>query len=554
MRLLNTATYEVREFVVDIPHYAILSHTWGAEEVTYYDVVNKQGLDAVSWKQGYPKLMGFCKEAARHGFRWVWMDSCCIDKTSSTELAESINSMFRWYRDAVVCYAYLFDFLASEGSEFNFAISGSRCRWFTRSWTLQELLAPENVVFYDQNWKDSGTKFALAAAIAGITGIDHKLLSGEARFDDYSVAQKMSWASVRDATRVEDMAYSLLGLFSINMPLLYGEGLRSFARLQAEIIKTSTDQTIFAWRMGWLQAAEYDFGRGILAATPADFRDSGRIVQASDQDLNKYYNITNTGLRINLPVHVEEDKFVGILNCHDVDHPSTRLGVLLKESTSAAGDASDAKLSITNNQADRTSARPILCRRVAPDLLRKVPVSEAGPRVTLTIYPLWEIPASQTSRFPLVDVSLEHGMGESGFSLVRSSSLVAQDSSRRVMCYVFDEGDAAAAAAEAASTFGVKLQLDDGVRGAVRSHLEVMVAGPAALEDWTTEPVAAPMDQAEAVVVGADGKTWALRAKIRHRIKENKRGQILSLILHISLQSVRLDYPGDSEQPLAGVR
>lgn len=181
MRLLNTFTYEVREFVVDIPHYAILSHTWGTEEVTYYDVVNKQELDAVSWKQGYPKLMGFCKEAARHGFKWVWMDSCCIDKTSSAELTEAINSMFNWYRHAVICYVYLVDFLASEASEFHFAISGARSRWFTRGWTLQELLAPENVVFYDQNWKDSGTKRSLAAAIASITGIDQKLLSSEAR-------------------------------------------------------------------------------------------------------------------------------------------------------------------------------------------------------------------------------------------------------------------------------------------------------------------------------------------------------------------------------------
>jgi hypothetical protein len=357
MRLLNTSTYEVREFVDDVPHYVILSHTWGAEEVTYYDVVNKEGLDVVSWKQGYPKLMGFCREAAQHGFRWVWMDSCCIDKTSSAELSESINSMFQWYRNAVVCYIYLTDFLASEGSEFHFAVSGARCRWFTRSWTLQELLAPENAVFYDQNWKDSGSKRALAAAIASITGIDRKLLSGEARVNDYSVAQKMSWASMRDATRVEDMAYSLLGLFSINMPLLYGEGLKSFARLQEEIIKTSTDQTIFAWRMGWLNAAEHDFDRGMLASSPADFRESGRVIQVSGQNLdNTKCNITNRGLLINLPVYQEDDKFVGVLNCHDVDHPSTRLGILLKKSIFAAGDTSNVN-SLVINQGDRILPR-----------------------------------------------------------------------------------------------------------------------------------------------------------------------------------------------------
>jgi hypothetical protein len=533
MRLLNTFTYEVREFVVDIPHYTILSHTWGAEEVTYYDVVNKQGLDAVSWKQGYPKLMGFCKEAARHGFKWVWMDSCCIDKTSSAELSESINSMFDWYRDAVVCYVYLVDFLASEGSEFHFAISGGRSRWFTRGWTLQELLAPENVVFYDQNWKDSGTKRSLATAIASITGIDQKLLSGETRVNDYSVAQKMSWASMRDTTRVEDMAYSLLGLFRITMPLLYGEGLRSFARLQEEIIRTSTDQTIFAWRMGWLHATEYDFDRGILASSPADFRDSGRIVQASGQSLDyAKYDITNTGLLIDLPVHQEEDKFVGVLNCHDADHPSTRLGVLLKKSMFTAGNTSNVNLPVTS-QGDWISPLRVLCRRVAPDLLRNIQakVISEGTKVPLTINPLWIPPASRASRFPLVDVSLEHDMGESGFSLSRSSSLLAQDSSRRLMCYIF--GDSAG------KSFGVKLQLDDGVREAVRSHLEVMVSGEAALEDWTTEPVATPLDQAEAII--GDNEEWRLRAKIRHRIKENRRGQILSLILRVSLESIYLD-------------
>jgi len=241
MRLLNTSTYELREFVRDVPHYAILSHTWGEEEVTYQDMVNKRGLDEISRKQGYPKLDGFCKEAARHGFRWVWMDTCCIDKSSSAELSEAINSMFRWYRDAFLCYVYLSDFLAPQASKIRFSDSGARCRWFRRSWTLQELLAPENVVFYDQDWRDIGTKRSLADDIAIITGINRKLLSSEAEIDDYSVAQKMSWASQRDATRVEDMAYSLLGLFSINMPLLYGEGSRSFARLQEEIIKTSTD-------------------------------------------------------------------------------------------------------------------------------------------------------------------------------------------------------------------------------------------------------------------------------------------------------------------------
>ncbi|RDW56821.1 hypothetical protein BP5796_12888 [Coleophoma crateriformis] len=525
MRLLNTFTDEMREFVVDIPHYAIISHTWAAEEVTYYDVVNKQGLDAVSWKQGYSKLMEFRREAARNGFKWIWMDSCCIDKTSSAELSEAINSMFAWYRDAVVCYVYLFDFLMSEGSEFHFAISGARSRWFTRGWTLQELLAPENLVFYDQNWKDCGSKHSLAGAISSITGIDHKVLSGETPINDYSIAQKMSWASMRETTRVEDIAYSLMGIFGITMPLLYGEGLRSFARLQEEIIKTSTDQTIFAWRIGWLSATEDSLNRGLLASSPADFQDSGRIVRGSDQSVDEgTYSITNTGLLVDLPLIREEENFVGVLNCHDIHHSNTRLGILLKNSMFLAKPTS------TMGQSDGIARRRVLCQRISPDLLRTVQakVIPESVRVSLTITPLWTAPASRAARFPLVDVSLETDLGESGFSLARSSTLMAQDSPRKLMSYIFGHSTG--------KLFGIKLQVDNGLGEAVRSRLEVMVSGEAALDDWTTELVSTTVDEAEEIIEANEG--WRLKAKIRHRIKENRRGQILSLILQVSLESI----------------
>ncbi|KAL3423551.1 hypothetical protein PVAG01_05298 [Phlyctema vagabunda] len=457
------------------------------------------------------------------------MDSCCIDKTSSAELSESINSMFDWYRDAVVCYVYPSEFVASEGSEFHFAISGARSRWFTRGWTLRELLAPENVVFYDQNWKDSGTKRSLAAAIISITGIDQKLISGETRVTDYSVAQKTSWASVRDTTRVEDMAYSLLGLFGISMPLLYGEGSRSFGRLQEEIIKTSTDQTIFAWRVGWVHTTEYDFDRGVLASSPADFRDSSRIVQAMSQSLDyTAYNITNKRLLIDLLVYEEEENSVGVLNCHEIEYPNIRLGILLEAFMFEAGNTSNISLQ-GRNQGDQNPPQGVLCQRVAPDLLRTIQLElvSKAPRVFLMVNPLWALPVSSASRFPLVDVSLEHDMGTSGFELARSSSLLAHESSRRLMCYTFRSS--------AGRLFGVTVQLDDSRRGAVRSRLEVVMAGEAALEDWATELVDSPLDQAEALI--EDNEEWKLSAKIRHRIKENRRGQILSLILRVSLKA-----------------
>ena len=524
MRLLNTITHEMKEFVVDIPHYAILSHTWNEEEVTYYDIANKAELARVSKKRGYKKLMGFCEEAARQGFKWVWMDACCIDKTSSAELSEAINSMFTWYRDAVVCYVYLVDFIACSDPEF--AVSGCRSRWFTRGWTLQELLAPENVVFYDHNWKDCGTKQSLAGIIANTTGIDQRLLSGEARINEYSVAQKMSWASLRQTTRVEDIAYSLLGIFGINMPLLYGEGLKSFTRLQEEIIKSTTDQTIFAWRMRLDVDSEQNFSRGILASSPVDFKNSGRIVQARSRipPSSSNYEITNRGLMIDMPVHQDEDKLLGILDCHLVDHPDTRLALFLRESSFAAQRTSD--LAVTNLETSISSMR-LLCRRTLPDTLRSVQLKTVLKLriVPLTINPLWISPSASVSRFPLIDISVKHDLGSSRYSLIQSTSLISQDTSSRLMTYTFGNGSD--------KMFSVKVQWAE-TEGKVSARTEIKVSNEAALEDWSTEFIDAPSAEAEKWLGG--GRDGVVRARIRHRLKENRRGQILSLALIVSVE------------------
>lgn len=229
---------------------------------------------------------------------------------------------------------------------------------------------------------------------------------------------------------------------------------------------------------------------------------------------------------------------MGVLNCHDIDHPNTRLGVILKKSIFPAENTSNLNI-LVPSQGDLVSPQRILCHRVALDLLRSIPakIVAESTRVPLTINPLRIAPESRVSRFPLVDVSLEYNPGQSGFSLARSSSLIAQDSSRRLMSYIF--GDSAG------KLFGVKLQMDDGIREAVFSRLEVMVSGEAALEDWTTELIGTPLDQAEATV--GDNGEWRLSAKIRHRIKENRRGEILSLILRVSLEDICLgearDFP-----------
>ncbi|KAG9242985.1 heterokaryon incompatibility protein-domain-containing protein, partial [Calycina marina] len=236
MRLIDVRKLEVKEFLNEdhVPPYAILSHTWGADECTLQAMKDAD----IGARAGYPKIKRCCEQAKEDGLDWAWVDTCCIDKTSTTELSEAINSMFRWYRMAKVCYAYLSDVVKIEDMPHS--------RWFMRGWTLQELIAPRNIVFYCESWIELGTKETLQKDISYITDIEQSvLLSG--LIDKVSIARRMSWASKRETTRLEDRAYSLLRIFDVNMPLLYGEGKRAFTRLQEEIMKHSEDHSLFAW-------------------------------------------------------------------------------------------------------------------------------------------------------------------------------------------------------------------------------------------------------------------------------------------------------------------
>ncbi|KAH6702877.1 heterokaryon incompatibility protein-domain-containing protein [Leptodontidium sp. MPI-SDFR-AT-0119] len=249
MRLLNTSTLKLELFFgCELPIYAILSHTWGEDEVTLQDMSTPAEAEK---KAGYAKLSGCCKKAVEDGYSYVWIDTCCIDKTSSAELSEAINSMYMWYRDADVCYAYLTDVpipfeVDSSGVGFyGLPEAFKSSRWFSRGWTLQELIAPKTVEFYTVSWEEIGTKQSLRDEIALITGIDSRVLEG-CDPSVYHVAERMSWAASRTTTRVEDMSYCLLGIFKIHIPLLYGEGKRAFTRLQEEILRTTDDYTILA--------------------------------------------------------------------------------------------------------------------------------------------------------------------------------------------------------------------------------------------------------------------------------------------------------------------
>jgi hypothetical protein len=245
MRLIHGQTLKIVDFADHhhIPPYAILSHTWSDEEVTFQDMSMdlsneaRQLLGSDFKGASYKKIAFCCQQASKDGLEYSWVDTCSIDKTSSSELSEAINSMYRWYAKAAVCYAYLSDVhLITKDI--------SQSRWFTRGWTLQELIAPRNVKFFTSNWELIGTKQSLCRSIAGITGIDVETLLDPSSLSSASVARKLSWAAERQTTRTEDVAYCLMGIFDVNMPLLYGEGERAFIRLQEEIIKENDDHSL----------------------------------------------------------------------------------------------------------------------------------------------------------------------------------------------------------------------------------------------------------------------------------------------------------------------
>ncbi|KAI0827312.1 heterokaryon incompatibility protein-domain-containing protein [Trametes gibbosa] len=316
-RFLDTRTGEfVWIAVVDATPYAILSHTWRAlhegGEQTYDDVLKLQSScrasDAGRTEDDPPpplsdtifshldlsaKIRGICEVAREAGYRLVWIDSCCIDKRSSAELSEAINSMYALYRDADVCYVYLAD--VPEGTDPRAKDSPfQKSKWHKRGWTLQELIAPTHVVFLYAEWTFLGTKMGLASTLEKVTGVDVPILTGREPLSSASVAKRMSWAATRQTTRVEDRAYSLLGIFGVHMSPIYGEGTNAFLRLQEEIIKHIPDQSIFAW--GWshtshsanicytFRGAPYHTQPGLLACSPEAFEDASDLIPIAAAD------------------------------------------------------------------------------------------------------------------------------------------------------------------------------------------------------------------------------------------------------------------------------
>ena len=257
MRLLDTTTGRL------IPpggnerrKYAILSHVWAREgepgypEQTYQDIQMLQQrfprgesiLDALS-----DKIKSFCRVARNEGHNYVWVDTCCINKADQNELQEAINLMFRWYQKAEICYAFLHD--VKRGT-MDLRKKIPRSTWFTRAWTLQELLAPRHVTFLSSDWSIIGYRESLSDEIEAVTGIDAKVLrlDPSLKLENIPVARRMGWAARRKATKVEDEAYALMGIFGVKMVVNYGEERNAFSRLQEEIWKSChNDLSILAW-------------------------------------------------------------------------------------------------------------------------------------------------------------------------------------------------------------------------------------------------------------------------------------------------------------------
>lgn len=235
MRLLNIKTMQVVSFpnrqISDIPDYAILSHRWGPEEVTFHEMQNKP--TGIYDKKGYEKIRKCCEIASSTGFEFIWIDTCCIDKTNKLELTSTLASMFQYYRNSQVCYTYMADVSSSDnpydaGSDFRTST------WFKRGWTLQELVAPLLVTFFDQDWNEIGTKSSLQTVITEETGIPSQVLLMN-HGGEISVAQRMEWAKGRDTAVPEDRAYCMMGLLGVKMPVEYGEGDAASKRLDDEI-------------------------------------------------------------------------------------------------------------------------------------------------------------------------------------------------------------------------------------------------------------------------------------------------------------------------------
>lgn len=321
MYLIDTNTLELIWFPGKPPRYAILSHTWDSDELSFADF---RDLNKRESQNGLEKIQMTCRQAHQDGLGYAWIDTCCINKESSAELSEAINTMFRWYQDAAVCYTYIEDLPDNLDLPITNSSLIKGCRWFSRGWTLQDLVAPKNIIFFGPQWDKFGCKADLLDVLEDITRVPRAVLAQEDRLGSISVANRTNWAACRQTTREEDVAYCLMGIFDVNMPMIYGGGGRkAFVRLQEEIVKQRQDDSLFAWK-GTDEAAARAPYRGLFASSPAEF--------ASDVNITPFYTsmagpttILGDG-HVSLSCALYKDNFIG-LKCFQGTDVSNVVGI-----------------------------------------------------------------------------------------------------------------------------------------------------------------------------------------------------------------------------------
>lgn len=299
MRLLRTRTLHLEPFddPRTRPRYAVLSHVWAPGHLSYSDLT--ADADRPGAGPGSEIIHRGCHVAEQLGYEYIWIESVCVDVFSAEEVSEAVNSAFRWFQEATACLVYLADLTPGSPDD---ETSWSHCEWWTRAWTLPELLAPSDVQFYDGDWNFRGTKTSppLLGIISRITHISEDVLCDASLIPHVSVAKRMSWAATRNARHIEDRAYSLLGIFGVHMQAVYGEGTASFVRLQEEILRDTQDMSLLAWEA---QPDDKRPFRGLLASSPGEF---ARFVQCPPQwrrplSFEGEVQSSNRGLSITAP-------------------------------------------------------------------------------------------------------------------------------------------------------------------------------------------------------------------------------------------------------------
>ena len=327
MRFLDTSDLQFvhvpdSEIHHDNNQYAILSHRWGADEdeISFDDIQLSRD---ISKKKGLSKLKRFCKLALSEGCRYGWADTCCINKGNSSELEEAINSMYRWYVGSKICIAYLEDVPKRQ------LLSSS---WFDRGWTLQELIGPKTMIFCNHDWHIIGTRIELIAELSHKTKIPDSVLRHATKPSACSVAQRMSWAAERITTRVEDRAYSLMGLFDVYMPMIYGERERAFLRLQQHIIQKSKDESIFAWCTEFPgNSKTYS---GLFAPSPSAYVHCSEIIQTRGSG---GFSEVNGELSIPLQIAAHSmETYLALLHCTHRAKPDDNVSILITPTSDEA--------------------------------------------------------------------------------------------------------------------------------------------------------------------------------------------------------------------------